>query len=598
MERQATHDAGGSADLPEAEIRAEIDRIVNSRAFAGSDRLCRFLTWVVEQTLRGQAENVKQYVIGREVFDRGANFDPRIDSIVRTEAQRLRRKLSEYYETEGASDRILVLFEPGSYTPAFRVRNGLAEVVKGSGPKLVSMDMRHHAVAVLPFLNLSADADQDYFCQGIAASIQELLASSPNMKVVSTYSAFRFGSAQDDLTRIGRDLGVDTIVKGSVQQVGTKIRVHARAMDAESGAYVWAQAFDREIQDIFAVQDEIAQAIVERVTGQPETEISGPSAAAPNPEAYKLYLQGRYLWNQLSVESLEKASECFLHAISVAPEYAQAYAALAEAFQWLILFHVRNAARLGGVTRRLALQALRFDRNCAEAYVVLGSVTAVLEWRWDEAEIFFQHGLKLRPSYLPGYLQRGFLCHAQKGNLETAEADVKKALELDPLSARSHRSLGVFLYMSGDYEGAIAAFERALEMEPEIKHSHYLLGLTLLQAERFMEAVTAIRKSFERSVPGAHLGALVAAYAAAGRRQEANEALRQLQDLSAHSLVSPVEFIHAYAALGRKSDALDWLEKAAEERCTGLMSLRVDPILDNVRDEPRFRAVLQKMRLV
>ena len=564
MERQATHDVGGSADLAEAEIRAEIERIVNSRAFAGSDRLCRFLSWVVEQTLRGEAENIKQYVIGREVFDRGANFDPRIDSIVRTEAQRLRRKLSEYYENEGASDRILVLFEPGSYTPQFRVRNGLAQAVKGSGPKLLSMDMRRHAIAVLPFLNLSADADQDYFCQGIAASIQELLASSPNMKVVSTYSAFSFGSAQDDLARIGRDLGVDTIVKGSVQQVGKRIRIHARAVEAESGSYIWAHAFDREMQDVFALQDEIARAIAEQVTGQPESEISGSSAIAPNPEAYKLYLQGRHLWNQLTVEDLEKAVECFLHAISLAPDYAQAYAALAEAYNWLMLFQVRRTASFTGVARHLALQALRLDRQCAEAWVTLGTVTAAFEWQWGEGEVFFKQGLELRPSYLPGYVQRGFLCHAQKGNLETAEADVKKALELDPLSARSHRSLGLFLYISGDYEGAIAAFERALELEPDIKHSHYLLGLTLLQVGRFMEAVAAIRKSFERSVPGVHLGALVAAYAASGREQEANEALRQLQHLWANSFVSPVEFVYAYAGLGRKSDALEWLEKAAD----------------------------------
>ena len=181
------------------------------------------------------------------------------------------------------------------------------------------------------------------------------------------------------------------------------------------------------------------------------------------------------------------------------------------------------------------------------------------------------------------------------GHLDQASADVKKALELDPLSARSHRSLGVFLYVSGDYEGAIAAFERALELEPDIKHSHYLLGLTLLQVGRFMEAVAAIRKSFERSVPGVHLGALVAAYAASGREQEANEALRQLQHLWANSFVSPVEFVYAYAGLGRKSDALDWLEKAYEERSVWVSWLKVDPMWDPLRSNPRFQALYQKM---
>ena len=596
MEPGITHDVDGPAEPSGAEIRAEIERIVSSRAFAGSERLCRFLTWVVEETLRGEAENIKQYVIGREVFDRGTNFDPRIDSIVRTEAQRLRRKLSEYYESEGASDRILVSFEPGSYAPAFRVRDGREEGEKSSGPKLVSMDMRRHAVAVLPFANLSADPDQDYFCHGIADSIQERLASSPMMKVISTFSASRFGSAENDLARIARDLGVDTIVKGSVQQVGTTIRVHAGAVDAEAGTYVWAQAFDREMRDVFAIQDEIAHAIAQELTGQPEAEDGRRNWAAPHPDAYKLYLRGRHLWNELSVESLEKAAEFFLQAISLAPEYSQPYAALAEVYHWLILFQVRGPARLAGVTRRLAVDAVRLDLRCAEAYVILGTIAAVFEWRWDEAGVFFQRGLELRPSYLPGYVQRAF-CRAQTGDLEGTRADVEKAVELDPLSPRSHRALGVHLYLSRNYEGAIAAFHRALELQPEIKNSQYLLGVVLLQAGRFAEAIAAIEKSTERVTPAVHLGGLVAAYAAAGRQREANETLKRLHELSAHSSVSPLEFVHAYAGLSRKSDSLDWLEKAADERCTGLMVMKFDPRLDHLKKEPRFRAILQRMNL-
>jgi TolB-like protein/Tfp pilus assembly protein PilF len=563
---------------------------------ADSERLCRFLTWTVEQTLRGEAEGIKQYVIGREVFDRGTDFDPRIDSIVRTEAQRLRRKLSEYYEGEGASDPILILFRPGSYVPAFRRRDDCKSAKKSSGLEPVSIGTRRHAVAVLPFLNLSADADQDYFCHGIAESIQERLASSPSMKVISTSSVVRFGSAQDDLARISRDLGVDTIVQGSIQQVKTMIRIHARAVDADSGSYVWARAYDREMKDLFAVQDEIAHAIAEELTGQSGAGAGRASAVPPTPDAYKAYLRGRHLWNQLSIEDLEKAAERFLHAISLAPEYAPAYAALAEVYHWLIFFQVRRSSELTGATRRLALQALRLDRHCAEAYVALGTVKAVFEWQWEEGEIFFQRGLELLPNYLPGYLQRGF-CRLQKGLWNGSQADIEKALDLDPLSARSHRMAGVHLYLVRDYEGAIAAFDRALELGPEIKHSQYLLGLALLQAGRFAESITALRKSFEHLVPGTHLGALVAAYAAAGYDREANETLRQLHDLSAYSFTSAAAFVHAYAGLGRKSEALHWLEKAADERDTGLMNLNLDQLLNKLRDEPRFRAVLQRMNL-
>ena len=596
LQNRVSDDAEDLAHLPNSAIRAQIELIVNSRTFAGSERLCRFLTWTVEQSLQGRAENIKQYAIGREVFDRGTNFDPRIDSIVRTEAQRLRRKLSAYYESEGASDPILILFQPGSYAPALQYRDGCSAAEKSSAPKLFSMATRHHTVAVLPFLNLSTDTDQEYFCRGIAESIQERLASSPDLKVISTFSAFRFGSAEDDLTRIGRDLGADTIVQGSVQQADTMIRIHARAVDAKSASYLWARAFDREMQDVFAVQDEIAHAIAEQLTVELGTKVFTASTARPPQDAYKLHLRGRHLWDQLRIEDLEQAAECFLRAISLAPEYAQAYAALADAYHWLIFFRVRRPAGLTDVTRDLALRALRLNRHCAEAHVAFGTVTAIFEWKWNEGEDFFQRGLELLPNYLPGYLLRGF-CRLQKGDLEGSRADVEKALDLDPLSPRSHRLAGVHLYLSRDYRGATAAFSRALKLGPEIKHSQYLLGLSLLQAGRFGEAIAAIRKSAERFAHGTYLGALVAALAIAGRKHEANEALRQLHDLSVHSFTSALAFAHAYAGIGNKSQALDWLEKAADERETGLMNLKLDPLLDALRDEPRFRSVLQRMNL-
>ncbi|MBV8550440.1 MAG: tetratricopeptide repeat protein [Acidobacteriaceae bacterium] len=589
-------DTEDAAQLPASAIYAQIERIINSRAFAGSKRLCRFLTWTVEQSLQGEAENIKQYVIGREVFDRGSHFDPRIDSIVRTEAQRLRRKLSDYYQSEGASDPIVISFEPGSYAPVFKRSSGFAKE-DAAARAVASIDTRRHRVAVLPFSNLSADREQDYFCYGIADSVQERLASSPALSVISTFSAFRFASGERDLTRISRDLGANTLVMGSVQQLGSRIRIHAKAIDVASGAYIWARVFNRDTQDVFGIQDEIAQAVAKALAEGLETGFGRASAVRPPPEAHRLYVQGRYFWNQLNVEGCEKAADCFLRAISLFPEYAQAYAALVECYHWLIFFEARKPAALTGVTRRLSLQALRLDRRCAEAYVALGCSVAFVGWRWNEAEIFFRRGLELRPSYLPGYLQRGF-CRLQTGDLEGSEADTEKALSLDPLSPRSHRAIGVRLYFLRDYPGAIAAFERALELGPKTAHTRYLLGLALLQAGRFAEAITAIRTSFEHFTPAAHLGGLVAAYAADGQRRKANETLQQLHQLSRHSFATPLTFVHAYAGMGRDVEALDWLERAADERCTGMMQMKWDPLLDNLRGEPRFQAVLERMNLV
>lgn len=578
-----------------SEIRAQVQQIIKSKLFIESERLCRFLIWTVDQVLQGTPEHIKQYTIGREVFDRGSEFDPRVDSIVRTEAQRLRRKLSEYYRQDGADDSILISFAPGSYAPVSKYRDPLDTVPGGSGPELIAISPRP-TVAVLPFSNLSADPDQDYFCQGIAESIQERLAKSHSLKVISPFSAFHFGAAERDLARIGRDLRADTIVQGSVRQLGSRTRVHVRAVDLKSRTCIWAETFDREKPDLFAVEDEIATAAAKALTGQPETEPCASDSVPPSNEAYKLYLRGRYLWNRLTVNSCEEAANCFLRTISIAPDYAPAYAALADVYHWLIFFGVRDPARWACETRRLSLESLRLSRDCTDGYIALAAATAVFQWQWDEAELLFRRGLELRPNYVPGFVQRAF-CRLQEGNLDGCKADVEKALDLDPLSPRSHRAAGIRLHELRDYEGAITAFDRALELGPETQNTLYYRGLALLQARHFDDAIAAINDSLEPSTTGANLGALVAAHAAAGHRQKANEALQRLREISTHSFVPAVSFMFAYAALGKKSEALDWLERAVNERSATLTVLKLTPLLDSLRDEPRFRTVLKRMNL-
>ncbi|MBV8568981.1 MAG: hypothetical protein JO319_00065 [Acidobacteriaceae bacterium] len=580
---------------PDSEIRAQLDRIVASKIFAASERLRRFLIWTVEQVLLGDIHHIKQYTIGREVFDRRADFDPRTDSIVRTEAQRLRRKLSQYYRANGSSDPILLSFETGSYVPVFRKREETNTAKRKTRLEPVSITKRRPAVAVLPFSNLTGFADQDYFCRGIAESIQERLANSHTLRVISSLSAFRFGDQEQDRATIGRELGVNTIVEGSVQLVGSRIRVHAKAGDVISGTYIWARVFDREMRDLFSIQDEIAQAVTNALLEQEGLATVGPTAI-PVADAYRLYLRGRYEWNKVTVEGCEHAVRCFLRAISVAPEYAPSYAALAEAYHWLIFFGVRSPSTLVPITRRLALQALRLDRNCPEAYIVLAVVTAAFEWEWEDAEAFFRRGLDLRPNYVPGYLQRAF-CRTERGALDESRRDIDKTLELDPLSARAHRGIGFHLYLLRDFANAIASFDRALELGPDIENTHYFRGLALLQAGRPRDAVAAITQSLTPATEGARLGALAAAYAAAGSRPKAEEMLRRLHHCFRSGFASPIAFVHAYANTDQTSKALDWLERAADQRYTGMVQIKLDPLFDPLREESRFQAVLKRTKL-
>jgi TolB-like protein/Tfp pilus assembly protein PilF len=581
---------------PDSEIHAQIERILKSKPFANSERLRRFLIWTVEQVLQGESQNIKQFTVGQEVFDRGPQFNPRTDSIVRTEAQRLRRKLSEYYRNEGISDSILVSLEPGSYIPVLKSREKAFTRRHSKGLEAVPIAKRQPATAVLPFLNLTGYADQEYFCRGVAESIRERLANAANLKVVSSHSAFRFAAEDQDFAKIGRELGVNTIVEGSVQLLGPRIRIHAKVVDLLSGTYIWARLFDRDIQDVFAIQDEIARAVTDALTEQSGTESHNRVASCPRADVYRIYLRGRHSWNKVTIDGCEEAVQCFLRTISLAPDYAEGYAALAEAYHWLIFLGARSASRLAGITRRLSLEALRLDRNCSEAYISLAAATAALQWRWNEADVLFQRGLELRPNYVPGYLQRSF-CRLEQGHLEESWSDVEKALDLDPLSARPHRAEGSHLYLLRDFVKAIAAFDRALELGPDIENTHYYRGLALMQAARYDEAITSITQSLEPSAAGGRLGALVAAYAAAGYRQKAERALRQLHQQFINGLASPVAFVHAYAALGRTSKALDWLDRAAAERCTGLMQIKLSPLYDSLRDEPRFQAVLAQTNL-
>jgi serine/threonine-protein kinase len=247
-------EVGVNLKQPECDIRAQVERIVTSGAFSGSERLCRFLTWTVDKVLAGQFQDIKQYAIGVEVFDRGSDFDPRIDSIVRTEAQRLRRKLSEYYDSEGASDPIVISFAPGTYVPTVQLLQ--SEATAGT---------HQFSITVLPFMNLSAEPAQDAFGYALAATIAEYLTNSGTLKVISPFPAWEW-KVDDDAARMGPFERVDIVVKGGVQQGEDRTRVHVRAIHARSGRVIWARSFDHEaVSDRLVLQDEFACEITDEL---------------------------------------------------------------------------------------------------------------------------------------------------------------------------------------------------------------------------------------------------------------------------------------------------------------------------------------------
>jgi TolB-like protein/Flp pilus assembly protein TadD len=579
--------AGEFRGIAESEIRAQLERIVASRGFTGSERLCRFIRWTVEQTLAVKSEPLKQYVIAREVFDRRADFDPRIDSIVRTEAQRLRRRLAAYYEAEGAGDPVIISFAPGSYVPSFNRRDDAPHPINEGAP-----DQRY--VAVLPFVNLGGTAEQDYLCQGVTEAIIDRLAGLPGLRVTARASAFRFLEAEPDLTTVGRNLGVGTVVHGSVRINKAQVRISARIADTNAQAWVWGSTFDCDLSGLFAVEGQISEAVAAFLRVQ-LSETWRSRAKAPSPEVYDLYLRGRHAWNNITVESCREAAEYFTRAIALDPEFANAYAGLADAFTWLTYFERRPPSERVAMTRRMAQQAIHLDECCAEAYVALGNLTGVIEWQWEEGERLMRLGIELRPSSVAAHSQFAFN-QIQRGHLAGARETLQRALQLDPLSRRVHRIMVLFHYHARQYESALASAERAKELSPDIPDTRYYLGMVLLQMGRYDEAIAALEESGD-SHRGQVLGTLVLANAVAGRTAACQQLLDELTERAKGEYVSPAGLVYAWIGVGDLERALGALNDALQTRSAGFMGLLLDPRLDSLRSAAGFQRILRRVNL-
>ena len=587
--------AGESACLTQSEILAQLERILSSRGFAGSERLSRFIRWTVEQTLGGNPEALKQYAIALEVFDRKADFDPRIDSIVRTEAQRLRRRLAEYYEAEGAADPVVISFAPGSYVPTFRRGEEASGLVEPTEVTLASEAPDRFLIAVLPFLNLSGEPAQDYLYQGITEAIIDRLAGLPGLRVTAMTSAFRFPEAEPDLTAVANKLGVGTVVQGSVRIVGHQVRISARIADTHTHTWVWGRTFGCDLSGLFAVEDQISEAVASflRVQLSDKWRSRGKT---PSADVYNLYLHGRHAWNNIAAESCRDAVAYFTQAIALDPEFAKPYAGLSDAYNWLMFFERRRPMELMAMSRRMALRAIQLDDCCAEGYVALGTLTGVLEWQWDEGERLIRTGTELRPSSISAHVQ-GVFALIQRGKLDAARQLMQRALELDPLAVRVHRAMSLFFYHAREYESALTSVERALELGPEVPGTRYFLGNVLNQMGRYDEAVAAFESDSGDSFRGQNLGTLVMAATSAGQTAVAQKAFRQLTDLAAHEYVSPAGFVYAWLGLGERDRALAALDESCETHAAGLMGLLLDPRLDPIRGAQGYQQVLRRMNL-
>ena len=470
-----------AGEVSVAAIRAHLADILASPEFSRSERLCRFLRLTVDWALRGRAGKLKEYVLGRDVFDRGPGYDPSADSIVRVEARRLRNKLRRYYETHNSA-RVLIEFPSGGYVPVFRKLSPSPAVPETEAPGT--------NVAVLPFVNLGPGRDQDFLCDGITEAILHKLAAIPQLRVVARTSAYRFKDKTGDIRRIGHILEAGTVVEGSVRRSGDQLRVSALAVKTEDGYSIWSGTFSRTVEDIFSIQDEIASAIASAL----HTRLR-PAAGAKvvNLGAYKLYLKGRH---HCDLGEFELAISDFRRANALFPDYAPAFAGLADAYSWLWIIGLARPGEVVPKARQAASTALRLDPRLPAAYVSLGALCCWHDWNWDKGSELFRKALEIEPSSVLALSYYGAQ-FVNRGVFSDAMVFLQRALRLDPLSVQTYWMLGWACYLERKYDDAIGWLKRGMELKGGWR-VHVLLGWAYLRKLQYAEALEQFRKASAR----------------------------------------------------------------------------------------------------
>jgi serine/threonine protein kinase/Flp pilus assembly protein TadD len=455
------------------------------------------------------------------------------------------------------------------------------------------------SLAVLPFANVSPDPETDYFSDGITEELINALTKVGGLRVASRTSVFALKNTPQDVRAIGALLGVSAVLEGSVRKAGDQLRITARFTAADDGRHLWSERYDRKLDDVFAIQDEIARTIVStlRTTFLAEVADPTPRRYTENLAAYGLYLRGRYSWNKRSAEGVREAITYFEQAIAVDPKYALAYSGLSDAYALQVDY--RRVPVTEGLTRarEYAQQALALDDTLAEAHTSLGWVLFIYDWDWHGAARTFRRAAELNPGYATARQWYSFVLVAL-GRLDQALVEGHAALELDPASHSIRRSVGWLYYYARRYDTALEHLRRAIAMNPTSQETYRLLGIALTQQGAYDAAERALREAVaipeESAYAAAGLGYLLAVR---GDRRAAETILAELEVRARSEYVSPVAVHMIHLGLGNKDQAFAWLERAHAERRGWLAYLKVEPMLDPLRSDPRFGEFVQRMKL-
>ena len=461
-----------------------------------------------------------------------------------------------------------------------------------------SSELPPKSIAVLPFDNLSEEKGNAYFAEGIQDEILTRLAKVADLKVISRTSTQHFKSAPDNLPQIAKQLGVMNILEGSVQKANDQVRVNVQLINALTDAHLWADTFDRKLTDIFAVETEIAKTIADtlqaKLTGSEKNAIS--KKPTENPAAHELYLQGRYFWSKRSAANLRKSIDYFNQAIAQDPNYALAYAGLAQAWMVLPAYNGGAPVECKPHAEAAARKALSLDETLSDAVAVLASIKAEYDFDFPDARSEYERAIQLNPNDATARHWFSTDCLATTGDHVSELAEMQRAAELDPLSLVINTNLGNAYLHNNRLDEAIAQFRKAIEMDPNFYFAQWSYGLALMLQKKIPEAIAQFEKATSITDDPIPLGMLGLGYGLSGRKDDAQKILAKLLESRAQRFTPAYSLALVCVGLGDQDEAINWLEESYRERDgNNIAAIRVDPSLAPLHGNPRFEALAEKI---
>jgi TolB-like protein len=628
-----------------------MERVVASRTFRTAAAQRNFLRYVVTEMVGGRAELLKEYSIGVAVFQKSEAFDPRLDSIVRTEAHKLRARLAKYYEIEGKGDAFRIEIPVGKYAPVFkratdeeehRAQEVSADAVRPMDMTQVTLPVRRveHTIegfenagllfsagfqpvegftervfesraaggirplriAVLPFMNRSESIDDEFFSDGLTDELTHAFTRVPGLEVVARTSAFQFKGQMIDVRDIGRKLNVDALIEGSVRRSQNRLRILVQLDDTLKGRTLWSQSYDRALADLFAVHREIATTITDELGshfhgGAAQMYRTRTSVQAPalNPTAYEEYLRGQEFWNRHTIQDFESAIVCFQRAIKREANYTRAHSSLACCYVMMPVVKAILPTEFIPKVESAASQALRLDSWNGEAHIAM-ALPRVYDCDWAAAGAEFRKGLELCPSSVIGHAWHGtYLLSIGRG--EEGLEEQRKVLDLDPISVPALFSYALTLYTLRRYDEAIDHFRKALSLNPGFPREHAGLGLACVRKGSFTRGIAELElaQAFTKGL-GRVKANLAYAYGVAGFRAKATDILNEFVSDFDPKRFPAAMIAEVYIGLGDKDRAFEWLHKAIDQKDMAVF-LKADPLYDPLRTDPRFGNLLRRMNL-